>query len=97
MLLTYSIQRIKPRDPELGKRWVQTAHNLPVETSGGLKRQNLCDHMTGLELILSMLGEADTAEITKGDNAQGLEDNKHAARKGGEVVEPLWHRTFPGP
>jgi DNA-damage-inducible protein D len=52
----------------------------------GLKRQNLRDHMNDLELIFSMLGEAATTEITKVDDAQGFEENKHAARKGGEVA-----------
>ncbi|MBA4389395.1 MAG: phage antirepressor protein [Syntrophus sp. (in: bacteria)] len=52
----------------------------------GLKRQNLRDHMNDLELIFSMLGEAATTEITKVDDAQGFEENKHAAWKGGEVA-----------
>jgi DNA-damage-inducible protein D len=52
----------------------------------GLKRQNLRDHMTDLELIFSMLGEAATTEITRVDDAQGFEENKHAARKGGGVA-----------
>ncbi len=52
----------------------------------GLKRQNLRDHMTDLELIFSMLGEAATTEITRVDDAQGFRENKKAARKGGEVA-----------
>jgi hypothetical protein len=52
----------------------------------GLKRQNLRDHMTDLELIFSMLGEAATTEITRVDDAQGFEENRHAARKGGGVA-----------
>ena len=52
----------------------------------GLKRQNLRDHMTDLELIFSMLGEAATTEITRVDDAKGFHKNKHAARKGGEVA-----------
>jgi methylphosphotriester-DNA--protein-cysteine methyltransferase len=52
----------------------------------GLKRQNLRDHMSDLELIFSMLGEAATAEITRVDDAQGFDQNKRAARKGGEVA-----------
>ncbi len=52
----------------------------------GLKRQNLRDHMTNLELIFSMLGEAATTEITRVDNAQGFNENKKAARKGGGVA-----------
>jgi hypothetical protein len=52
----------------------------------GLKRENLRDHMTDLELIFSMLGEAATTEITRVDDAKGFQESKHAARKGGEVA-----------
>ena len=52
----------------------------------GLKRENLRDHMTDLELIFSMLGEAATTEITRVDDAKGFDENKHTARKGGEVA-----------
>ncbi len=52
----------------------------------GLKRENLRDHMTDLELIFSMLGEAATTEITRVDDARGFHESKHAARKGGEVA-----------
>ncbi len=51
-----------------------------------LKRENLRDHMTDLELIFSMLGEAATTEITREKNAQGFIENKKAARAGGEVA-----------
>ncbi len=52
----------------------------------GLKRENLRDHMTDLELIFSMLGEAATTEITRVDDTKGFHESKHAARKGGEVA-----------
>ena len=52
----------------------------------GLKRENLRDHMTDLEQIFSMLGEAATTEITRVDDAQGFVESKTAARKGGEVA-----------
>lgn len=52
----------------------------------GLKRENLRDHMTDLELIFSMLGEAATTEITRAYDAKGFDESKHAARKGGEVA-----------
>jgi hypothetical protein len=52
----------------------------------GLKRENLRDHMTDLEQIFSMLGEAATTEITRVDDAQGFDESKAAARKGGEVA-----------
>ncbi len=52
----------------------------------GLKRENLRDHMTDLELIFSMLGEAATTEITRVDDAMGFHESKHSACKGGEVA-----------
>ena len=52
----------------------------------GLKRQNLRDHMNDLELIFSMLGEAASTEITRKRDAQGLDENKTAARKGGRIA-----------
>ena len=52
----------------------------------GLKRENLRDHMTDLELIFTMLGEAATTEIARNKDAQGLVPNKKAAREGGSVA-----------
>src|SRR3990172_9013438 len=49
----------------------------------GLKKQNLRDNMTNLELVLNMLAEASTAEISKKKKPNGLENNKQIARKGG--------------
>lgn len=51
-----------------------------------LKRENLRDHMTDLELIFSMLGEAATTEITRNKDAQGLPQTQQAARAGGTVA-----------
>ncbi|MBI5779078.1 MAG: Bro-N domain-containing protein [Planctomycetes bacterium] len=50
-----------------------------------LKRQNLRDHMTDLELIFSMLGEASTTQITKVEHPDGFVENKKVARRGGNV------------
>lgn len=52
----------------------------------GLKRQNLRDHMTDLELIFSMLGEAATTEIARKQDSQGFPENKVAAKKGGKIA-----------
>lgn len=52
----------------------------------GLKRENLRDHMTDLELIFSMLGEASTTEIARNKNAQGFDENRTAAKEGGQVA-----------
>lgn len=50
------------------------------------KRDNLRDHMTPLELIFSTLGEVATKEITVNKNAQGLNENRGAARDGGKIA-----------
>ncbi len=52
----------------------------------GLKNQNLRDHMTDLELIFSMLGEASTNEIVKTKNPLGFIENRKAAKQGGDVA-----------
>lgn len=52
----------------------------------GLKRENLRDHMTDLELIFSMLGEASTTEITRRHNAKGFKENQKAAKAGGKIA-----------
>ena len=52
----------------------------------GLKSQNLRDHMTDLELIFSMLGEAATTEIVKSNDPQGFIENRTAARQGGRIA-----------
>src|SRR4030066_2549037 len=49
----------------------------------GLKKENLRDNMTNLELVLNMLAEASTTEISKKKKPQGLENNKQVARAGG--------------
>lgn len=51
-----------------------------------IKRENLRDHMTDLELIFSMLGEAATTEITTTKDAQGFVESKDAAKQGGGVA-----------
>jgi hypothetical protein len=50
------------------------------------KTANLRDHMTDLELIFTMLGEAGTTEIAKRKNAQGFVGNRNAAKEGGTVA-----------
>jgi methylphosphotriester-DNA--protein-cysteine methyltransferase len=51
-----------------------------------LKRENLRDHMTDLELIFSMLGEAATTEIARNRDTQGFPQNQQAAHAGGKVA-----------
>ena len=52
----------------------------------GLQLENLRDHMTDLELIFSMLGEAATKEIAVNQNAQGFGENQAAAKTGGRIA-----------
>ncbi|MFH1097776.1 MAG: Bro-N domain-containing protein [Candidatus Desantisbacteria bacterium] len=58
----------------------------------GLKRENLRDHMTDLELIFTMLGEAATTEIARNKDAQGFTKNQIAARDGGTVAGNARHQ-----
>jgi hypothetical protein len=46
---------------------------------------NLRDHMTDLELIFTMLGEASTTELEKNQNPKSFEDHKKISKKGGEI------------
>ena len=52
-----------------------------------LKKENLRDHMTNLELVLNMLAEASTTEISKDKNPKTFTENKTVARKGGNVAK----------
>ena len=52
----------------------------------GLKKENLRDNMSTLELALNMLAEATTTELTKVHNPSGLEENQKIAQKGGNVA-----------
>lgn len=53
----------------------------------GLKRENLRDHMTDLELIFSMLGEAATNEITNVEHPDGFIENKKVSKRGDGVAK----------
>ena len=52
----------------------------------GLKRENLRDHMSDLELIFSMLGEASTTAIIKTKHPKGFTENKKTAKEGGKIA-----------
>ncbi|OHD98068.1 MAG: antirepressor [Sulfurimonas sp. RIFCSPHIGHO2_12_FULL_36_9] len=53
----------------------------------GLKKENLRDNMTNTELILSMLAEASTKDISEAINPQGFQESKNIARQGGNVAK----------
>lgn len=52
----------------------------------GLKKENLRDNMSTTELILNMLAETATKDITESTNPQGLEENKKVAKRGGSIA-----------
>ena len=52
----------------------------------GLKKENLRDNMSTLELALNMLAEAATTELTRIHGPQGLESNRKVARRGGSIA-----------
>ncbi|MDQ6975090.1 MAG: Bro-N domain-containing protein [Mariprofundaceae bacterium] len=53
----------------------------------GLKKESLRDNMSNLELVLNMLAEVSTTEISKQQQPGSLEENKNVARKGGTVAK----------
>lgn len=71
---------------EITKTWAgKTVQEYKKHKS--LKKENLRDNMTNLELVLNMLAEASTTEISKKKKPKGLEHNKKVARKGGKVAK----------
>jgi len=86
----------KKRGVQEGNEYAMLTNVIAQETFGvgterhkrikGLKSQNLRDHMTDLELILTMLGETSTKEIAVQKDAQGLYQNHGAAKAGGTIA-----------
>jgi hypothetical protein len=56
------------------------------KTFKGLKKENLRDNMTNIELVLNMLAEASTKDISQAVNPEGFENNKTVAQQGGNVA-----------
>lgn len=52
----------------------------------GLKKENLRDNMSDLELVLNMLAEASTTSISRTDQPESLEENRKVARRGGRIA-----------
>jgi len=52
-----------------------------------LKKENLRDNMSNLELVLNMLAEVSTTEITKEKSPQNFKENKSIAKQGGDVAK----------
>ena len=57
------------------------------KTLKGLKKENLRDNMTNTELILNMLAEASTKDISQAVNPTTFEDSKKVAQQGGNVAK----------
>ncbi|NLS84313.1 MAG: phage antirepressor protein [Ruminococcaceae bacterium] len=52
----------------------------------GLKKENLCDNMSTTEIVLNMLAETSTTDISKAEQPQTFSDNQKVARRGGSVA-----------
>lgn len=52
----------------------------------GLKKQNLRDNMSTAEIVLNMLAEVATTELSKGQQPEGFAENKEVARRGGRIA-----------
>jgi hypothetical protein len=52
----------------------------------GLKTESLCDNMTNMELVLNMLAEASTTEISQKERPRTFDQNKQVANRGGLVA-----------
>ena len=70
---------------ELTKAWAGM-NTREYKDLKGLKKENLRDNMSTLELALNMLAEATTTELTKVHNPEGLEANKKVAKRGGAIA-----------
>lgn len=67
---------------EITKAWTTRQY----KNLKGLKKENLRDNMSTLELVLNMLAEATTTEISKEKNPQSFSENRSVAKEGGEVA-----------
>jgi len=84
------------RGVEQGKEYAILTNEITKAWSGmttrqykshkGLKKENLRDNMSTLELVLNMLAEATTTELAKVHDAQGFSENKNVAQRGGKVA-----------
>ena len=70
---------------EITKAWSGKTTN-EYKNYKGLRKESLRDNMTNTELILNMLGEVATTEISKTDNPQGFEESKKVAHDGGSIA-----------
>ena len=78
----WSMQYLPMRYPVHGRECLHDN----TRTSKGLKKENLRDNMTTLELVLNMLAEATTTEISKQKAPETFSENIDVARAGGKVA-----------
>jgi len=53
----------------------------------GLKKENLRDNMTNMELVLNMLAETSSTEISKSKNCKGFKEAEDSVKKGGNIAK----------
>jgi len=70
---------------EISKAW-SGMNTRQYKNFKGLKKENLRDNMTDLELVLNMLAEATTTEISKEQKPETFEENAAVARTGGRIA-----------
>ncbi len=70
---------------EISKSWAGLTTK-EYKNLKGLKKENLRDNMTNLELVLNMLAEASTTEISKQKEPETFDENKTVAWQGGQVA-----------
>ncbi len=70
---------------EITKAWAGV-NTRQYKNLKGLKKENLRDNMSTLELVLNMLAEATTTEISKTVEPQTLDENVKVARRGGRIA-----------
>lgn len=70
---------------EITKAW-SSMSTRQYKNLKGLKKENLRDNMTTLELVLNMLAEATTTEISRQQNPSSFAENLQVAKSGGEAA-----------
>ncbi|WP_270442113.1 BRO family protein [Acidaminococcus provencensis] len=70
---------------EITKAW-SGMKTRDYKTLKGLKKENLRDNMSTTELVLNMLAETATTDISKSEKPQGLDKNKNVAKRGGNIA-----------
>ncbi len=70
---------------EITKAWAEM-DTKEYKKLKGLKKESLRDNMSNLELVLNMLAEASTTEISKNINPEGFEESKDVAQRGGKIA-----------